>query len=102
MRVVWLADENFARRPPTWPVEVLERLVARDLGLSLNLNMTAADVVRDAGLMPLYKRAGVDNVVMGVESLDDAVVGDIRKNNPYEVSKAGGRWPCGGTASSAW
>jgi anaerobic magnesium-protoporphyrin IX monomethyl ester cyclase len=86
VRVVWLADENFGADPDL-ARDVLERIVARDLGLSLNLNMTAADVVRDAGLMSLYKRAGVDNVVMGVESLDDAVIGGIRKNNPYEISK---------------
>ncbi len=40
--------------------QVLERLVAANLGLSLNVNMTAADVVRDANLLPLYKAAGVD------------------------------------------
>ena len=64
------------------------RLVAADLGLSLNVNMTAADVVRDAGLLPLYKAAGVDYVVMGVESLDDAVVTSVRKNNPLAISMA--------------
>jgi anaerobic magnesium-protoporphyrin IX monomethyl ester cyclase len=85
VRVVWLADENFAADREL-AREVLERLVARDLKLSLNLNMTAADVVRDADLLPLYKRAGVDNVVMGVESLDDAVVRDVHKNNPFAVS----------------
>lgn len=87
VRAVWLADENFAAdRDAT--VEVLERLVAADLGLSLNVNMTAADVVRDAGLLPLYKAAGVDYVVMGVESLDDAVVASVRKNNPLATSRA--------------
>ena len=38
---------------------------------------------------------------MGVESLDDAVVAAVRKNNPFAVSKAA-VGPCGGTASSAW
>lgn len=86
VRVVWLADENFAADRELARA-VLEGIVARDLGLSLNLNMTAADVVRDADLMPLYKRAGVDNIVMGVESLDDEVVRGVRKNNPFAVSK---------------
>jgi anaerobic magnesium-protoporphyrin IX monomethyl ester cyclase len=85
VRIVWLADENFAAdRAAT--VEVLQRLVAADLGLSLNVNMTAADVVRDAELLPLYKAAGVDYVVMGIEALDDAVVASVRKNNPFAVS----------------
>jgi anaerobic magnesium-protoporphyrin IX monomethyl ester cyclase len=86
VRIAWFADENFAaEREPAR--EVLERMVALDLGLSLNLNMTAADVVRDADLLPLYKKAGVDNIVMGIESLDDAVVAGIRKNNPRDVSR---------------
>jgi anaerobic magnesium-protoporphyrin IX monomethyl ester cyclase len=86
VRFVWLADENFAAdRDATR--EVLERMVAADLGLSLNLNMTAADVVRDADLLPLYKRAGMDHIVMGIESLDDPTVERIRKDNPFRVSR---------------
>jgi len=84
--VVWLADENFAADREA-AREVLERLAERRLGLSLNLNMTAADVVRDADLLPLYRCAGVDNIVLGLESLDDAVVGEVRKNNPLETSR---------------
>jgi len=35
----------------------------------------------------LYKQAGVDYVVMGVESLKDSVIAGIRKNNPFAISK---------------
>jgi len=86
VRIVWLADENFAADREA-AREALEKICERDLGLSLNLNMTAADVVRDADLLPLYKRAGVDNIIMGIESLDDATVARVRKNNPLEVSR---------------
>ena len=81
----WLADENFAADREA-AREVLERLLKSDLGLSLNLNMTAADVIRDADLMPLYKRAGVDNIVLGIESLEDGTIDSIRKNNPFQTS----------------
>src|SRR5262249_20288370 len=87
VKIVWLADENFAADRAVVR-DVLERLVAADLGLSLNVNMTAADVVRDADRLSLYKAAGVDYVVMGVEAVDDAVVASVRKNNPFAVSKA--------------
>lgn len=86
VKIVWFADENFAASRQD-AQEVLERLVKADLGLSLNINMTAADVVRDADLLPLYKAAGVDYVVMGLESLEDETVAAIRKNNPFQVSK---------------
>lgn len=85
-KIVWLADENFAADRQAVQ-EVLSLLIEADLDLSLNINMTAADVVRDADLLPLYKAAGVDYVVMGVESLEDQVVTSVRKNNPFQVSK---------------
>jgi anaerobic magnesium-protoporphyrin IX monomethyl ester cyclase len=85
VRIVWLADENFAADREVTR-KVLECIASRNLGLSLNLNMTAADVVRDADLLPLYKRAGVDNIIMGVESLEDETVDRVRKNNPFAIS----------------
>ena len=86
VKLVWFADENFAADREI-AKKILELIVEADLGLSLNLNMTAADVVRDADLIPLYKRAGVDYIVMGVETLKDEIVTSIRKNNPFEISK---------------
>jgi anaerobic magnesium-protoporphyrin IX monomethyl ester cyclase len=83
---VWLADENFAADRELTR-EVLERIEAERLGISLNLNMTAADVVRDEDLLPLYKRAGIDNVVLGIETLDDPTIEKIGKNNPRDVSR---------------
>lgn len=87
---VWLADENFAADREI-AKQVLQELINRQLDLSLNLNMTAADVVRDADLLPLYKQAGVDNIIMGIETLDDATIARVRKNNPFEISKQAAR-----------
>jgi anaerobic magnesium-protoporphyrin IX monomethyl ester cyclase len=86
VKIVWFADENFAADREA-AKQVLELIVEANLDLSLNLNMTAADVVRDADLIPLYKKAGVDYIVMGIETLKDEVVTGIRKNNPFEISK---------------
>ena len=86
VRIVWFADENFAADRDV-AKHILKLIAEANLGLSLNLNMTAADVVRDADLIPLYKRAGVDYIVMGIETLKDDVVMNIRKNNPFETSK---------------
>ncbi len=86
VKIVWFADENFAADRDV-AKQILNLIIEADLGLSLNLNMTAADVVRDADLIPLYKRAGVDYIVMGVESLKDDVITGIRKNNPFQVSR---------------
>ena len=86
VKFIWFADENFSADRETVK-RVFELICAAKLNISLNLNMTAADVVRDADLLPLYKTAGVDYIVMGVESLEDSVVAEVRKNNPYAISK---------------
>ena len=83
---VWFADENFSADRETVK-RLLELIIEARLGLSLNINMTAADVVRDADILHLYKAAGIDYIVMGVESLKDSVIENIRKNNPFEISK---------------
>ncbi len=83
---VWFADENFSADKDTVK-RLLELFIESKLDLSLNVNMTAADVVRDADILHLYKAAGVDYIVMGVESLKDSVIVDIRKNNPFETSR---------------
>jgi len=83
---VWFADENFSADKETLK-RLLELIIAARLNLSLNINMTAADVVRDADILPLYKAAGIDYMVMGVESLKDEVIANIRKNNPFATSK---------------
>ena len=85
VKIVWLADENFGA-DRTVTQELLTCLIEADLDLSLNVNMVAADIVRDADLLPLYKAAGIDYIVMGVESLEDEVIDQIRKNNPYKIS----------------
>lgn len=83
---VWFADENFSADKETLK-RLLGLIIESRLNLSLNINMTAADVVRDADILHLYKAAGIDYIVMGVESLKDNVIADIRKNNPFAVSK---------------
>jgi anaerobic magnesium-protoporphyrin IX monomethyl ester cyclase len=83
---VWFADENFSADREAL-THLLNLIIEAKLNLSLNINMTAADVVRDADIIPLYKAAGIDYIVMGVESLKDEVVTRIRKNNPFEISR---------------
>ena len=86
VKFIWFADENFSADRETTR-RVLELIRDAHLDISLNLNMTAADVVRDADLLPLYKAAGVDYIVMGIESLEDSVIAGVRKNNPFAISK---------------
>jgi anaerobic magnesium-protoporphyrin IX monomethyl ester cyclase len=86
VKIIWLADENFGANKKL-AKEILEKIIQENLDVSINLNMTAADVVRQADIFHLYKQAGVDNIVMGIESLENSVVSAVNKNNPFEISK---------------
>ncbi len=76
VKYFWFADEFFGADQAAVR-ELLQAIAEADLDLSLNINMTAAGVVRDAELLPLYKAAGVEYVVMGVESLEDETLGTL-------------------------
>jgi anaerobic magnesium-protoporphyrin IX monomethyl ester cyclase len=86
VKIVWFADENFAADRDLVK-RLLELIIESKLDVSMNVNMTAADVVRDADILHLYKSAGIDYIVMGIESLNDQVIASVRKNNPYAISK---------------
>lgn len=74
---------NFADELPTgsraaWKA-FLEALIAEDVGLTLVGSTRADDIVRDADILHLYRRAGVVRFLLGIESYDEATLQAIRK-----------------------
>jgi anaerobic magnesium-protoporphyrin IX monomethyl ester cyclase len=68
-----VADENAACNRAIWR-QFLEELAARNLPVHLNVSLRSSDIVRDADLLPLYRRAGILYVAPGVESVRDEVL----------------------------
>ena len=85
VRMVWIADENWGC---DWEVffTMLESIAARQVGMHMICTMCASDVVRDADRLDLYRAAGIVCLGMGVESLDDAVLARVGKNNSYTIT----------------
>jgi anaerobic magnesium-protoporphyrin IX monomethyl ester cyclase len=75
-----LADENPTTLRDLWR-RFLEELAARRLPVSLFATIRATDIVRDADLLPLYRKAGVLYVLLGIESTSDAVLRQIKKGS---------------------
>lgn len=74
---------NFADELPTgsrkaWKA-FLEALIAEDVNLTLVGSTRAGDIVRDADILHLYKRAGVVRFLLGIESYDEAMLKTIKK-----------------------
>jgi len=74
---------NFADELPTgsrkaWKA-FLEALIAENVPLTLVGSTRTGDIVRDADILHLYKRAGVIRFLLGIESYDEATLKTIRK-----------------------
>lgn len=78
VELVNLADENPTSSRRQWKA-FLEALVAENVPVLLIGSTRAGDIVRDADLLPLYRRAGVLRFLLGLESTDQATLASIRK-----------------------
>ena len=75
-----LADENPTSSKRLWK-SFLEALIAESVPVKIFVTIRASDIVRDADILPLYKRAGIDCVLMGIETTDNATLRKIRKGS---------------------
>jgi anaerobic magnesium-protoporphyrin IX monomethyl ester cyclase len=74
---------NFADELPTgsrkaWKA-FLEALIAEDVNLTLVGSTRTGDIVRDADILHLYRKAGVIRFLLGIETYNPATHGAIRK-----------------------
>lgn len=83
IRFLTLADENPTTLREVWQ-SFLEELAARRLPVHFFATIRATDIVRDADLLPLYRRAGILYVLMGIESTDAAVLKRVNKGSTPE------------------
>ena len=72
------ADENPTASRKAWKA-FLEELIAEDVEVTLVGSTRADDIVRDADILHLYKKAGFERFLMGMENTDKATLDLIRK-----------------------
>jgi len=78
VEVINFADENPSASRKAWRA-FLEALIAENLKLILVGSTRADDIVRDADILHLYKQAGFERFLMGMENTDEATLKLIRK-----------------------
>ncbi len=86
VELVNLADENPTASRTAWKA-FLEALIAENVPLILIGTTRAGDIVRDADILHLYRRAGVARFLLGLESTDDSVLRAIRKGSTQAVDR---------------
>jgi anaerobic magnesium-protoporphyrin IX monomethyl ester cyclase len=78
VEVIDLADENPTASGPAWRA-FLEALIAENVPLTLIGSTRADDIVRDADILHLYKKAGVARFLLGIENTDEQTLRKICK-----------------------
>ncbi len=78
VEVINFADENPSSSRRVWKA-FLEALIAENVKLILVGSTRADDIVRDADILHLYRQAGWERFLLGLESTDEATLQMIRK-----------------------
>ena len=78
VKVINFADENPTVSKKAWRA-FLEALIAENVDLILVGSTRADDIVRDADILHLYKRAGWVRFLLGLENTDERTLQLIRK-----------------------
>jgi anaerobic magnesium-protoporphyrin IX monomethyl ester cyclase len=80
IRFISLADENPTTVKSKWR-KLLEEIIDRDIQVHFFISIRTSDIVRDADILPLYKKAGIQYVLLGIESADPEVLKAIKKGS---------------------
>ncbi len=81
-----LADENPTASKSAWRA-FLEALIAENVPVILVGSTRADDIVRDADILHLYKEAGVDRLLLGIENYDEGTLEKINKGGTVAMDR---------------
>lgn len=86
VEVINFADENPSANQKEWR-KFLETLIQKNLKLILVGSIRADSIVRDAEYLHLYKKAGFERFLLGIENYDEAVLEKIKKEGSIAKDK---------------
>jgi anaerobic magnesium-protoporphyrin IX monomethyl ester cyclase len=86
VEVINFADENPTVSRKAWRA-FLEALIAEKVDLTLVGSTRADDIVRDADILHLYKKAGFERFLLGMENTDEATLRLIRKGGATKTDR---------------
>jgi anaerobic magnesium-protoporphyrin IX monomethyl ester cyclase len=86
VKVVNFADENPTVSKKSWKI-FLEALIAENVDLILVGSTRADDIVRDADILHLYKKAGWQRFLLGLENTDEKTLEMIRKGGATSTDR---------------
>jgi len=78
VELVNLADENPTVNKAAWRT-FCEAMIAENVPVIIIGSTRAGDIVRDADILHLYRKAGVERFLLGIENTDEATLDKIKK-----------------------
>ncbi|HEY4371815.1 MAG TPA: magnesium-protoporphyrin IX monomethyl ester anaerobic oxidative cyclase [Burkholderiales bacterium] len=86
VELVNLADENPTVNKAAWR-EFCEAMIAENVPVSIIGSTRADDIVRDADILHLYRQAGIERFLLGIENTDAATLAKIRKGGDTNTDR---------------
>ena len=86
VELINFADENPTANREAWKA-FLEALIPHHVPLIIIGTTRASDIVRDADILHLYKKAGVARFLLGMESTDEATLQAIHKGSTKAIDR---------------
>jgi len=82
-----LADENPTVNPRVWR-QLCEALIAENLpGISIIGSTRADDIARDRDWLDVYRKAGIERFLLGIENTDEATLQLVRKGGTVKSDR---------------
>ncbi len=86
VELINLADENPTVNKAIWR-ELCEAIIAEDINITIIGSTRADDIVRDGDILHLYRQAGVERFLMGMENTDEATLKKIKKGGATQKDR---------------
>ncbi len=86
VELVNLADENPTVNKAVWK-ELCEAIIAENVPVTIIGSTRADDIVRDADILHLYRKAGVERWLLGIENTDEATLQKVRKGGATKTDR---------------
>lgn len=84
--MISFADENPTTSKKVWR-ELLKAIIAENVPLTMIATLRADDIVRDAGILHLYRKAGFERFLIGMEHTDALTLEKVRKGGATKTDR---------------
>lgn len=84
--MISFADENPTTSKKVWR-DLLKAIIAEGCNFTMIGTLRADDIVRDSDILHLYRKAGFERFLIGMENTDDATLAKVKKGSVTKTDR---------------